>query len=149
MQRRSILLLALWLALILGYAVPARASQTVWSGLVIANNAEKPEPTPAELKRMETALKDWFGYNQYKVIGQSRNTLVTGAEDWAAQSKYFSLHVDSKEGNDKTGYRINLKLFQENHLLLEWEAKLTKESPIMIKGPQVGDGQLVLVLVLQ
>ena len=149
MQRRSILLLALWLALILGYAVPGRASQTVWSGLVIANNAEKPEATPAELKRMEPALKDWFGYNQYKVIGQSRNVLVTGSEDWLAQSKYFSLHVDSKEGNDKTGYRINLKLFQENHLLLEWEAKLSKESPIIIKGPQVGDGQLVLVLLLQ
>jgi hypothetical protein len=149
MQRRSILLLSLALALALSGAPAAPASQMVWSGLVIANNVEKPEPTPAELKRMEGTLKDWFGYNQFKVIGQSRNALVTGSEDWLAQSKYFSLHVDSKEGNDKTGYRLNLKLFRENDLLLEWEAKLTKESPIMIKGPQVGDGQLVLVLVLQ
>jgi hypothetical protein len=75
--------------------------------------------------------------------------VVTGAEDWMAQSKYFSLHVDSKEGNDKTGYRLNLKLFQEKSLLLEWEARLTKESPIMIKGPQVGDGELILLLVVQ
>ena len=149
MQRRSILLLSLALALALSGAPAAPASQMVWSGLVIANNVEKPEPTPAELKRMEGTLKDWFGYNQFKVIGQSRNALVTGSEDWLAQSKYFSLHVDSKEGNDKAGYRLNLKLFRENDLLLEWEAKLTKESPIMIKGPQVGDGQLVLVLVLQ
>jgi hypothetical protein len=149
MQRRSILLLSLALALALSGAPAAPASQMVWSGLVIANNVEKPEPTPAELKRMEGTLKDWFGYNQFKVIGQSRNALVTGSEDWLAQSKYFSLHVDSKEGNDKTGYRLNLKLFRENDLLLEWEAKLTKESPIMITGPQVGDGQLVLVLVLQ
>ena len=149
MQRRSILLLSLALVLALSGAPAAPASQMVWSGLVIANNVEKPEATPAELKRMEGTLKDWFGYNQFKVIGQSRNALVTGSEDWLAQSKYFSLHVDSKEGNDKTGYRLNLKLFRENDLLLEWEAKLTKESPIMIKGPQVGDGQLVLVLVLQ
>ena len=148
MQRRSILLLGVSLALMLG-AASADASQTVWSGLVIANNMAQPEPIPADLKGMEDTLKGWFGYNQYKVIGQSRKVLVTGSEDWLAQSKYFSLHVDSKEGNDKTGYRVKLKLFQERNLLLEWEAKLSKESPIMVKGPQVGDGQLILVLVVQ
>jgi hypothetical protein len=148
MKGRSVLLLGLWLALILG-ATEARAAQTVWSGLVIANNAAKPEPVSPELTYLEETLKDWFGYNQYKVIGQSRKSLVTGSEDWLAQSKYFSLHIDSKEGNDKIGYRVNLKLFRENSLLLELEAKLSKESPVMIKGPQVGDGQLILVLIVQ
>jgi len=109
MQRRSLLLLGLWLALILGDVVSARASQTVWSGLVIANNVAQPDPVPAELTRMESTLKELFGYNQFKVIGQSRKSLVTGSEDWMAQSKYFSLHVDSKEGSDKTGYLLDLK----------------------------------------
>jgi hypothetical protein len=149
MQRRSVLLLGLWLALILGAAQSGHGSQTVWSGLVIANNAAKPEPVSPDLTYLEETLKDWFGYNQYKVIGQSRKVLVTGSEDWLAQSKYFSLHIDSKEGNDKTGYRVNLKLFQESNLLLEWEAKLSKERPIIVKGPQVGDGQLILLLVVQ
>jgi hypothetical protein len=149
MQRRSLLLLALSLALILGEAASARASQTVWSGLVIANNVAQPEETPAELKRLEGTLKELFGYNQFMVIGQSKKALVTGSEDWGAQSKYFSLHVDSKEGNDRTGYLLNLKLFQEKSLLLETEAKLSKESPLIIKGPQVGDGQLLLLLVVQ
>jgi hypothetical protein len=149
MKRRSVLLLGLWLALIFGSAEAAPASQTVWSGLVIARNVAKPEPVSPELTYLEETLKDWFGYNQYKVIGQSRAVLVTGAEDWLAQSKYFSLHIDSREGNDKTGYRVNLKLFQESNLLLEWEAKLSKERPIIVKGPQVGDGQLLLLLVVQ
>jgi hypothetical protein len=149
MQRRSVLLLSLSLALIFVGARAGRASQTVWSGLVIANNAAKPDPVSPDLTYLEETLKDWFGYNQYKVIGQSRKVLVTGSEDWLAQSKYFSLHIDSKEGNDKTGYRVNLKLFQESDLLLEWEAKLSKERPIIVKGPQVGDGQLILLLVVQ
>jgi hypothetical protein len=149
MKRRSVLLLGLWLALIFGSAEAAPASQTVWSGLVIARNVAKPEPVSPELTYLEETLKDWFGYNQYKVIGQSRAVLVTGTEDWLAQSKYFSLHIDSKEGNDKTGYRVNLKLFQESNLLLEWDAKLSKERPIIVKGPQVGDGQLLLLLVVQ
>jgi len=149
MKRRSVLLLSLWLALIFGSAKAAPASQTVWSGLVIARNVAKPEPVSPELTYLEETLKDWFGYNQYKVIGQSRTVLVTGTEDWLAQSKYFSLHIDSKEGNDKSGYRVNLKLFQESNLLLEWEAKLSKGRPIVVKGPQVGDGQLLLLLVVQ
>lgn len=149
MQRRSVLLLGLWLALILGSVHVSNGAQTVWSGLVIANNVAKPEPVSPELTYLEETLKDWFGYNQYKVIGQSRKSLVTGSEDWLAQSKYFSLHIDSKEGNDKTGYRVNLKLFQESSLLLELDAKLSRDRPVMIKGPQVGDGQLILVLVVQ
>jgi hypothetical protein len=148
MQRRFYFLIGVSLALILGSVAPAQASQMVWSGLVIANNVGQPDRIPPELNRIEGTLKALFGYNQFKVIGQSRKTLVTGSEDWLASSKYFSLHVDSK-GETNAGYLLNLKLFQEKNLLLETEAKLSKASPLVIKGPQVGDGQLLLVLVVQ
>ena len=148
MQRRSYFLLGAFL-LMLGSVAPLQAaSRTVWSGLVIANNVEKPDAIPAELNPLEGTLKSLFGYNQFKVIGQSRKSLVSGSEDWLASSKYFSLHVDSKGSND-TGYVLTLKLFQEKNLLLETDAKLSKASPLVIKGPQVGDGQLLLVLVVQ
>jgi len=150
MQRRSVLLLSILLALTLaGTDAASGASQSVWSALVIANNVAHPEETPAELRKLEGTLKELFGYNQYTVIGQSRKALVTGSEDWMAQSKYFALHVDSKQGNEKTGYLLDLKLFQEKSLLLETETKLTKESPLIIRGPSVGDGQLILLLVVQ
>jgi len=148
MQRRSSLLIGVIMALILGSVAPARASQVVWSGLVMANNVAHPDEIPPELHRLEGTLKAWFGYNQFKVIGQSQKTLVTGSEDWLAASKYFSLLVDAK-GETAKGYLLKLKLFQEKSVLLEAEAKLSKASPLVIKGPQVGDGQLLLVLVVQ
>ncbi|MEY2482655.1 MAG: hypothetical protein QOK24_1183 [Verrucomicrobiota bacterium] len=148
MQTRAILLLGVSLALIWGSTTATQGSQIVWSGLVIAQNVPQPDKVPTELSRMEETLKELFGYNQFKVIGQSRATLVTGSEDWLASSKYFSLHVDSKGGTD-AGYLLNLKLFQERNLLLETDAKLSKASPLVIKGPQVGDGQLLLLLVVQ
>ena len=147
MPRRFYLLIGLVAALTLGEASPATASQVIWSGLVMANNSEQPDQIPPELSRIEGTLKTWFGYNQFKVIGQSRKTLVTGSEDWLASSKYFSLHVDSK-GETSAGYLLDLKLFQEKSVLLETEAKLGKK-PLVIKGPQVGDGHLLLVLVVQ
>src|SRR5437762_8505202 len=148
MQKRSRLLLGLSLALILGSALPARAAQMVWSGLDIANNVTQPETIPPELNRIEPTLKKWFGYNQFKVIGQSRKALVTGSEDWLASSKYFSLHIDAN-GETDDGYLLKLTLFQEKSVLLEAETKLSKASPLVIKGPQVGDGQLLLVLIVQ
>jgi len=128
----------------------SHASEMVWSGLVIAENVEKPEAPPSELTKLEPTLKELFGYNQFQLIGQSRKTLRTGDENWLASSKYFSLHVDARGGNEaEGGYVLNLKLFQQNQMLLEWDTKLSKRSPLVIKGPQVGGGQLLLVLLVQ
>jgi len=125
-----------------------RAAETVWSGLVIAENVAQPESIPLELTRIERLLKELFGYNQFQVIGQSSKTLKTGQEDWLATSKFFGLHVDAR-GESEAGYVLNLKLYKEKELLLETDAKLSKRSPLVIKGPQVGSGQLLLVLIVQ
>jgi hypothetical protein len=142
-------LLTLLIALLVGIsAAPARAADTVWSGLVMANNVPEPTPIPAELNRFESTLKQLFGYNQYQVIGQSRQRLSAGEDNWTASSRYFALQVQSNREASAT-YRLSLQLFQQQNLLLETEAKLTKRSPLVIKGPQVGDGQLVLLLVME
>jgi len=136
------------LVLTMTAARASQAAETVWSGLVIAENVTQPQPIPSELTRIEGLLKKFFGYNEFQVIGQSQKTLKTGQEDWLATSKFFGLHVDAR-GETQGGYVLNLKLYKEKELLLETEAKLSKRSPLVIKGPQVGGGQLLLVLVVQ
>jgi hypothetical protein len=125
-----------------------RGAESVWSGLVIAENIAQPKAIPSELTRIEGSLKKFFGYNQFRVIGQSQKRLKTGQEDWLATSKFFALHVDAQGEND-LGYVLNLKLYKEKELLLETDAKLSKRSPLVIKGPQVGSGQLLLVLIVE
>ena len=146
MPRRSVALLFLLLAF--AGCRPDQTSDNVWSGIVMANNVPEPTPIPAELTAFQGTLKQLLGYNQFRVIGESRNALKGAGDDWSAKSKYFSLHVDSK-GAQRDSYLLNLQLFQQEKLLLETEAKLSKSSPLVIKGPQVGDGQLVLLLVMQ
>jgi hypothetical protein len=135
-------------ALMISGAPVLQAAETVWSGLVMAENVAQPQSIPPELTRIEGSLKRFFGYNQFEVIGQSEKVLKTGQEDWLATSKFFGLHVDA-HGESPGGYVLNLKLYKEKELLLETEAKLSKRSPLVIKGPQVGGGQLLLVLVVQ
>ena len=131
-------------------ATPVQAGEMVWSGLIMAENVQKPEAPPSELTKLEPTLKELFGYNQFQLIGQSRKALKTGDENWLASSKYFRLHVDARGGTEtEGGYVLNLKLFQQDQMLLEWDTKLSKRSPLVIKGPQVGGGQLLLVLLVQ
>jgi len=145
---RSLPFVIAFIALIMSAAPGLRAAETVWSGLVIAENVAQPESIPPELTRIERLLKELFGYNQFQVIGQSSKTLKTGQEDWLATSKFFGLRVDAR-GESEAGYVLNLKLYKEKELLLETDAKLSRRSPLVIKGPQVGSGQLLLVLVVQ
>ena len=135
-------------AFVLSSAAQVRGAETIWSGLVIAENVKQPQPIPPELTRIEQPLKHLFGYNQFQVIGQSNKTLKTGQEDWLATSKFFGLHVNAR-GESNAGYVLNLKLYKEKELLLETDAKLSRRSPLVIKGPQIGGGQLLLVLVVQ
>jgi hypothetical protein len=135
-------------ALVISATPGLEGAETVWSGLVIAENVPQPTAVPPELTRIEGSLKRFFGYNQFQVIGQSQKALATGHEDWLATSKFFALRVDARSESESR-YLLNLKLYKEKELLLETDAKLSKRSPLVIKGPQVGSGQLLLVLVVQ
>jgi len=146
-MRRTLAFLIPFILLIAGAVSEVPAAETVWSGLVIAENVPQPQPIPPELTRIEGSLKKFFGYNQFQVIGQSQKTLKTGQEDWLATSKFFGLHVDAR-GETAGGYVLNLKLYKEKELLLETDTKLSKRSPLVVKGPQIGGGQLLLVLVV-
>src|SRR5881394_3746918 len=143
---RTLAFLISFVLLSIGATSALQGAETVWSGLVIAENVAQPQTIPPELTRIEGSLKKFFGYNQFQVIGQSQKTLKTGQEDWLATSKFFGLHVDA-QGEAAAGYVLNLKLYKQKELLLETDAKLSKRSPLVIKGPQVGSGQLLLVLV--
>jgi len=143
-----LLLIAILTIALMSSSVATRGEQTVWSGIIIATNSGPPEPTPTELTQIEATLRQLFGYTRLHLIGEARKTLKNGQEDWLATTKYFALRVDSR-GQKDGAYVLNLKLLQEDKVLLETDAQLSKASPLVIRGPQIGDGQLVIVLMVQ
>jgi hypothetical protein len=131
-----------------GAGKPRRGGKNVWSGLVMATNAPRPRPAPPEVFRFNQTLQRTFGYNQFELIGVSRKALLNDETNWLATSKHFSLRVDPR-GVTRNGYRVNLQLFQDRQLLLETDATLNQSGPLVIRGPQIGAGQLLLLLVVQ
>ena len=112
----------------------AQAAETVWSGLVIAENVAAARTDSAGIDRIERTLKKFFGYNQFQVIGQSRKDAQDRPGRLACYEQIFRLHVDA-QGETEAGYVLNLKLYKEKELLLETDTKLSKRSPLVIKGP--------------
>src|SRR5205823_11925638 len=97
---RTLAFLISFVLLSIGATSALQGAETVWSGLVIAENVAQPQTIPPELTRIEGSLKKFFGYNQFQVIGQSQKTLKTGQEDWLATSKFFGLQ-------DRKSTRLN------------------------------------------
>ena len=148
MRLRASLVLVLVLLLVLGLGTKAQANENVWSALVVATNAPFPPQPPFEMRHIAATLSRTFGYNYFNLIGQSRKVLQSGEENWMARSKHFSLRVDAR-GATRDGYRLKLQLFQDRHVLLETDATLSKRSPLVIRGPQIGAGQLLLLVIVQ
>lgn len=134
-------------------AAPApAAADTIWSGVVIAKNVASPKPPPPELREFAARLKRVFGYNQFELFGSASKPIGDRTESWLVPSKSFWLGVNARRATSKEargGYLLNLQLFQDKRPLVDTEAKLAPGSPLFIRGPQYGSGQVIVVLQVQ
>ena len=131
---------------------PAAAADKIWSALVVATNAASPKDAPAELREFAPRLKRIFGYNQFELVGNATATIDDRTENWLVPSQSFWLGVKARRAVSKEargGYLLNLQLFQDKRPLVDTEAKLAPGSPLFIRGPQYGKGQLIIVLQVQ
>lgn len=130
----------------------SREKDRVWSGLVFATNAANPKDAPVELREFAPRLKRVFGYNQFELAGSAAKTIDDDGEGWLVPSQNFWLSVRARPAMSKEargGYLLNLLLYHDQRPLVDTEAKLAPGSPLFIRGPACGKGQLIIVLQVQ
>jgi len=140
-------LFLLLLFCILLIALPAQAHDVVWSGLIYASNETVPAPPPVELAAFSHKLQHIFGYNQLQLLSQHREIMDAQSEHWLLPGKGFCLLVDTK--NAGVNHLLTLHLYQEKRLVVQTVVLLARQSPIFLKGPLYGDGQLIIVLLVE
>lgn len=129
-------------------ALPARAAnEVVWSGLIYATNAKIPSPPPVELAAFSRKLQHIFGYNQLQLLSQHREVMDNLYEHWLLPGAGFCLLVDSKKAG--ANHLLTLQIYQEKRLVVRTIVQLARQSPIFLKGPLSGEGQLIIVLVVE
>jgi len=137
---------------------PARAASRapdadkIWSAVVLATNDPSPKEPPPALRGCAARLKRVFGYNQFEIIGSAAQKIEDRTEQWLVPSEHFRLAVRARRSRSieaRGGYLLNLQLFHDKRALVDTEAKLAPGSPLVIRGPQYGKGQILFVLQVQ
>jgi hypothetical protein len=128
-----------------GAAEPSPAPHAIWSGLVFATNNPHPAQAPDRLRMFAQKLKNIFGYNQFELVGEYAEKMGDPYERWLIPSKDFSLSVKTFNQPGER-YPTRIVLYQNHRRLAEIQTHLNSDSPLFIRGPQYGGGQLVIVL---
>lgn len=125
----------------------ARAEDSIWSALVLGTNEEHPKAACPELEKYWDKLKNVFGYNQFELLGQH---MVNGLGDhWLIPRKDFLLHVNSQKAEKPGFFNMKLDLYQEKKLLAQMEARVSGQNLLFIRGPDYGNGRIIIILMVK
>jgi hypothetical protein len=127
----------------MGASPVASPTPHLWSALIYATNPAHPAQAPDRLRRYFAKLKHIFGYSQYELVGESAQKLDGVNERWLMPSQDFNISVVPHGG---PGNPAKLTLFQLHHKVAEFETHLSPDSPLFIRGPLYGGGQLFIVV---
>lgn len=135
----------LWLAVILAFGSPLHAADRIWSAVVLATRENPPKPPPSRLKAFAGAMEKVFGYNTFYLMGEKTRDIRAGTEEWLVPSKRIYMRVAVLDA-DRTSYLIRIELYDGKELLVTAEARIARDAPLYIRGPEWGKGQLIALL---
>ena len=143
---------AVLFVLALSLRAPASAGDKIWTAVVLATNATSPKETPKELRECLPKLKRVFGYNQFEIVGSASDKIEDGAELRLTPTQSFWIQAKARRATSKEargGYLLSLQFYNEKRQLVDTEARLAPGSPLFIRGPEYGKGQIVFALMIE
>jgi hypothetical protein len=126
-------------------SVDAATGDRIWSAVALATLEHSAAPVPTALKERAPGINEIFGYNSLYLLGEKKRDLSPGREEWLIPTKEFFFKVECLS-QQLTSYLLRIELYRDKNLLVTTEAKLAKDAPLYIGGPQWGRGQLIFML---
>lgn len=122
-----------------------RSDSEIWTGVLLATNESSPKSPPDWLAPFLEQLRNVFGYNQFEVIGRHVKKMASGDSQWLIPTRQFFLEVQTRQSRGGT-CRLRFTLWHEKKIILKTEARVMPGSPLFVRGPQYGRGQLIFVV---
>ena len=142
---------AILLLLLLAATVHAGESK-LWGALLLGKKNVPTQTFPSELKPYQSRLEKVFGYDSFEILGKSSHEIDTRphstTEQWLIPGKSFSVRT-GVQPLDGGNFRVELQLYQDKKELVQTVAKLGPRSPLFIRGPLYGQGQLIIVIMVR
>ena len=116
----------------------AAAGDRIWSALTLATIEPSAASVPESLKKLAPAINEIFGRTIASIwSARKKRDLFHGSEEWLIPSKEFFFKVQCLS-QELTSYLLRIQLYRQKTLLVTTEAKLAKDAPLYIRGPQWG-----------
>jgi hypothetical protein len=126
----------------------SKADETeLWGAVLLAKNGTPPQVLPSELKPYQERLSRVFGYESFQVLSKSTQKVSDGDQKWLIPGKAFSVRSTVKPTDDDN-FRVELQLYQAEKEMVQTVAKLGPRSPLFIRGPLYGTGQLIIAIMV-
>lgn len=120
----------------------------LWGAVLLGTNGNPPKALPTELKPYQKRLEGVFGYSTFHVLGKSSHQIDSNKEQWLIPGKTFSVRSVVQSTSD-ANFKVDLQLFQGKKELVQTIAKLGPRSPLFIRGPLYGKGQLIIAIMVR
>lgn len=111
----------------------------------MATNVAKPADAPEELEPYLSKLSSIFGYNQFAIVSEESEIVGDEGRQWKLVSKFITVRIKPLE-SDGEGHKLALSMEQDKQTLLEMKTRVGVGSPLLIRGPMCGSGQLIILL---
>jgi hypothetical protein len=128
------------------------AGQAVWGCLLYASNGRAAEKTPTQIppriRSYDERLEKLLGYAALETLGQGETIVAPNTPSSIVFHGNIRVELTGLTRQPGEHYLVGLRLFLGDHQLIETQAKVTRGSPLFIRGPLWRDGQLVVAVMV-
>ena len=129
-------------------ALPALGAENFWGCLIYASDSAQCNNLPEPLRGYEARMSSAFGYSRFCLIAQQQTTVQTEGETGLAFSGDLKIVLTSLAGAPDGKYLIRLLFVQSEEPVMETQARVSRNSPLFIRGPNWRDGQIIIVVMI-
>jgi hypothetical protein len=130
--------------------------ESVWGCLLYASNdraAEKVQtqaqtPIPARIRDYDERLEKLLGYASIQTLGQGETVIEPNRPSSIVFHGNIRVELTGLTRQPGEHFLVVLRLFQNDHQLIETQANVTRGSPLFIRGPLWRSGQLVVAVMV-
>ena len=129
----------------------AEADATVWAGVFLGSakpstTGEAPDSASAKAVVARMRKVESTKFANYRLLGEHVQPLLKEYQSWLVPSRGFFFNLDSRGPDPGGGIRVAVQLWRDKEVLLKTDIVLKGDRVVLVKGPAMGDGVLIVAL---
>jgi len=148
-RRRCWWLMVVVIAVLYCFAMlSAQSAEVFWGCMIYASNAGQCNSLPQRLSGYDARMSSAFGYSRFCLVAQRQTPIEAQKEVDLVFSDNLKIILTSLAGASDGKYLIRLLFVQGEQPVMETQARVSRDSPLFIRGPNWRDGQIIIVVMV-